>query len=221
MKTFLAFVIFIGVVTVAQAETMYIEDQLKLPMRKGQSTGHGIVRMLPSGLKVETLEQNKDTGYTRIRTSAGTEGWVLSRYLMKKPAARLQLVKAEKKLARLEAEKNKLDTRLNILAKEKGTLDQEHALLLRKNSELGQELKEIRLTSANAVAISDENKALKNQLATVGQELQSFRQEVGDLKSGIAQKWFMIGGGAVLLGIFLGLFLPNLRTRRQSRWGRY
>jgi SH3 domain protein len=221
MKTFLALAIFFSVVSIAQAETMYIEDQLKLPMRKGQSTSHAIVRMLPSGMKVEVLERNKETGYARIRTPAGTEGWVLSRYLMKTPAARERLKEAEAKLAALEAEKAGFDAKLNALSVEKEKLEHERARLREENSRLTEELDHIRRTSANAVAIAEENKALKGRLAVAEQELQSLRQETNDLKSGVAQQWFMLGGGAVLLGIILGLILPNLRMRRRSRWGRY
>ncbi len=221
MSKLLAVVIFFSAVAIAQAEPMYIEDQLKLPMRTGQSTGHAIVRMLSSGSKVEVLERNKETGYTHVRTSGGAEGWVLSRYLMQKPAARSRLVAAEKKLAKLAKENRNLNARLRDLDKEKGALDKGHALLLTENKRRVQELKDIRLASSNAVAIAEENKVLTSKLATAGDDIQLLRQEVSDLKSGVAQTWFLIGGGAVLLGILLGLFLPNFRMRRQSRWGRY
>lgn len=221
MKTFLALAIFFSVVSIAQAETMYIEDQLKLPMRKGQSTSHAIVRMLPSGMKVEVLERNKETGYAHIRTPAGTEGWVLSRYLMKTRAARERLKEAEAKLAALEREKAGFDAKLNALSVEKEKLENESARLRVENSKLAQELNHIRRTSANAVAIAEENKTLKGRLAVTKQELDSLRQETNELKSGVAQQWFMLGGGAILLGIILGLILPNLRMRRRSRWGRY
>jgi len=57
MKILFIIITMFGYIASAQAETRYIVDQAKLPMRSGQSTGHSIVRMLPSGTAVEVLGQ--------------------------------------------------------------------------------------------------------------------------------------------------------------------
>ena len=59
------------------AETVYIKDTLYVPLRGGQSQGHRILhRGLKSGLKLERLETNDETGYSKVRTEAGLEGWL-------------------------------------------------------------------------------------------------------------------------------------------------
>ncbi len=209
MKAFLAFALFFSMTTAAHAETLYIVDQIKLPMRTGQSTSHSIVRMLPSGMAVEVLEEGKD-GYTHIRTPGAKDGWILTRYLMKMPAARDRLEAAEIKV-----------TKYNALNEEKKAVEEEHARLQVENSKLEKELAFIRKTSAQALAMADENKALKMQAEEAEQALEGLRQETKDIKSGASQKWFMLGGGAILLGIILGLILPGLRRRKRSQWGQY
>ena len=100
MKLFFAIAALLAFATVAQAETGYIGDQAKMPMRSGEGTGFKITKMLPSGLAVEVLGQSK-SGYSRIRTQDGKEGWILSRYLMKTPAARDRLQAFEQELSQL------------------------------------------------------------------------------------------------------------------------
>ena len=78
----------------ALAETRYVSDRLEITMRSGTSTSHGILRMLRSGTPVEVLETDKKSGYSRIKTRSGKEGWVLTRFLMNGPAARDRLAEA-------------------------------------------------------------------------------------------------------------------------------
>ncbi len=209
MKAFLTFASFFSMFAFAHAETLYIVDQIKLPMRTGQSTSHSIVRMLPSGMAVKVLEKGKD-GYTHIRTPGAKDGWILTRYLMKMPAARDRLEAAEIKV-----------TRYNALYEEKKAIEEEHARLQSENSKLAQELASIRKTSAQALAMADENETLKIKAEQAEQALGNLRQETQDIKRGTSQKWFMLGGGAILLGIMLGLILPSLRRRKKSQWGQY
>ncbi len=209
MKILFIIITMFGYIASAQAETRYIVDQAKLPMRSGQSTGHSIVRMLPSGTAVEVLGQSS-TGYTHIRTRSGKDGWILSRYLMKEPAARTRLARAEKDLSNLLA-----------LKQEKKSLEQERSQLMEDNKKLQAELTHIRETAASAVAIADENESLKAKATQAEQTLEALRQETSDIRSGAQQRWFMLGGGAILFGVLLGLILPRLKVRRKDRWGRY
>jgi len=209
MKILFIIVAVFGYIVSAQAETRYIVDQAKLPMRSGQSTSHSIVRMLPSGTAVEVLGQSS-TGYTHIRTRSGKDGWILSRYLMKEPAARTRLARAEKELSNLVT-----------LKQEKKALEQERSQLMEDNKKLKTELAHIRETAANAVAIAAENESLKAKAMQAEQTLEALRRDTSDIRSGAQQRWFMLGGGAILFGILLGLILPRLKVRRKDRWGRY
>ena len=72
----------------ASAQPRYVSDRLEVTLRTGTSTQHSIIRMVPSGARVEVLETDGASGYSRVRAADGTEGWVLTRYLMEEPAAR-------------------------------------------------------------------------------------------------------------------------------------
>ncbi len=188
-------------------------------MRSGKSTSHGIIRMLRSGTPVEILETDKKTGYSHVRTRGGKEGWVLSRFLMKGPAARERLAEAEKELAELELENRRMATAIQSIKEEKLELQRDKQSLAGEHRQVSQELSEIKRTASSALAMDSENKELKSRVVTLERNLQTLQQENESLKDRTARDWFMVGAGVVLLGIIVGLIIPRIRWRRKSSWG--
>jgi SH3 domain protein len=210
--------LFLIMIGTAQAESRYVSDKLEITMRSGKGNSYSITRMLGSGTRVEVLEVDKSTGYSKVRTNSGKEGWVLSRYLMRSQAARDRLAAAEKKLAELELEKRKLETTLTALSDEKNTLNKKLSSLDGESRKVSQELTEIRRTASSALAIDSENKELKGRVVSLERELQTVQQENEGLKDRTARDWFMVGAAVVLLGIIVGLIIPRIRLRKKSSW---
>ena len=202
----------------AAAETLYVSDELALTLRSGQSTQHQILRMVTSGTPVDILETNDETGYSRVRTPQGVEGWVLSRYLMDHPTAKDQLANAQKKMARLEDENTNLQAKLKEVSGDKSSLTKEKGGLEAEKDKLQTELDHIRKTAASAIAIENENKRLSNERVRLETELQAVQQENHSLKDRRDREWFVRGAGVVIVGILIGLILPKVRFRRRSSW---
>ncbi|MFQ5642705.1 MAG: TIGR04211 family SH3 domain-containing protein [Thiogranum sp.] len=217
-STTLILILLFGLITTAAAETRYVSDRLEIQMRTGKGTKFRILRMLPSGTKLEVLETDQENGYTRVRAPGGVEGWVLSRLLMKGQAARDKLADAEKRLARLELENRKLSSSFDNLKKEKGGSDQERQKLSKENRRLSQELENIRRTASSSLAIDAENRELKSRIAAYERQVQSLQQENSGLKDRTARDWFMVGAGVVILGMVIGLIIPRIRWRKKSSW---
>ncbi|MDH3900987.1 MAG: TIGR04211 family SH3 domain-containing protein [Gammaproteobacteria bacterium] len=203
----------------ALAETRYVSDSLEITMRSGKSTSHGITRMLRSGTPVEILETDKKTGYSHVRTHSGKDGYVLSRFLMKGPAARDRLAEAEKELAELELENRKMATAIQAMNEEKMSLQQDQNSLAGEHRKVSQELSEIKRTASSALAMDSENKELKSRVVTMERTLQTLQQENESLKDRTARDWFMVGAAVVLLGIIVGLIIPRIRWRKKTSWG--
>ncbi len=219
MKASSFFLIFIATLSsLTQAETRYVSDRLEIQMRAGKSTQFKILRMLPSGTALERLEVDQENGYSRVRSASGVEGWVLSRFLMKGKAARDRLAEAEKRLARLELENNKLSGSFNELKNAKGNADQERNTLSKENRKLSQELEAIRRTASSALAIDADNKELKSKIIAYERQAQTLQQENEGLKDRTARDWFMVGAGVIILGMIIGLVVPRVRWRKKSSW---
>ncbi len=204
----------------AQAKTLYVTDVFNIMMRSGESSSHRILRQLSSGTPLEVISVNDETGYTQVRVSEGTTGYVLTRQLMNEPSARDRLAATEERLRSLQEEPDKLAGRLTALQDEYQTLQGEHSRLERVNTELEQELEGIRRTAADAVRISNERNELRKTLNALTRQVEDLKQKNRDLSHKTAQNWFLIGGGVIVLGIILGLILPHLRfRRRKNSWG--
>lgn len=202
----------------AVAETRYVSDTLEITMRSGKGTNFGITRMLRSGTPLEVLEVDKKSGYTKVRTKTGKEGWVLSRFLMNGRAARERLATAEKDLAELELENRKLTTAMATMTEEKSGLEKSLQELEGQSRGVNQELSEIKRTASSALAIDSENKELKGRMVSLERQLQTVQQENEALKDRTARDWFMVGAAVVLLGIIVGLIIPKIRFRKKSSW---
>ena len=215
----LALVLLFGLAPL-QAEERYITDQFEITMRSGESTGHKILRMLPSGFKVELIGSNKASGYSHVRLPDGKQGYVLTRQLMPIPSARDRLVAAEKRLEELQQEPGKLSAQLAKLQGEHQSLQVDSQNLLNEKAQLDKELESIRRTASNAIQISNERNELRKMVAQLTHQVEELKQENRELSNNSNQQWFLIGAGIVVLGIVIGLILPHLRfQRRKNTWG--
>ena len=204
-------------VKVAVAQTRYVEDRFEITLRTGQSTGHSIVRMLPTGIRLTVLEVDADAGYTRVRTPDGTEGWVLSRLLMSEAPARDQLAAARHRIDKLQSDNRLLGEQVASLTEVRTGLEARIEELTGAGEGLNEELTRIRRVSADALGLARENDELKAERKRNEVALEQVRTENMELRAHTTQRWFMIGAGVLGAGILTGLILPHLRYRRR-RW---
>lgn len=203
--------------TVASAETIYISDQLEASLRRGEGTKYQILRMLKSGEPLELIEYNRETGYTKVRTSSGTEGYVLSRYLMDEPASREQLSSLKENNQELRGIIVDLENRISELENISNSQSGEITQLQSEKQTLDTELTEIREATADVITIKRSNRTLTDQVDQLTAEKTQLQTENNEYRSKTKQDWFVRGAGVVLLGVLIGLILPKLRRRK--RWG--
>ena len=200
------------------AQTAWVSDQFEITLRTGPSTSNAIQRMIPSGAALEVLERDDESGYARVRTQGGTEGWVLSRYLMNEPGAREQLEALSGQLTGANAEAESLGTQLTGIRAEYDGLTNRVSELERDKEALETELEQIKRTSANVLAIDNQNKDLRQQLTNAEIHISTLEQENDDLSRESTRNWFITGALVVVGGVLIGLILPRMRFQRRSRY---
>lgn len=204
----------------AQAQRQYVSDELVITMRTGPSTQNAIIRNLRAGQPVDVLEEQPDAdGYARVRVpDTDTEGWVLKQYLTPSPIARDRLAVAQRELASARERTAALEDQLQSLTAE---LEQTRNRLGESQTEtadVSAELEDIRQASANAVALRDENEALRSRVSQLTTRIDRMTMENAELGSRSRQNWFIVGAGVLFGGIIIGLVAPSLRRRRRSSW---
>jgi SH3 domain protein len=203
----------------AQAQTRYVSDLTNLEVRRGPSTEHAILRWLEPGTQLQVLEQDQQSGWSRVRVSdQGTEGWILTRFLMDEPGARNRLAAAERNLAATRDRLATLEAQSRELGANLGSARTELEQTRTSHATVSQELADLRTAAANVVEIRDRNTSLQQRLIEREREVEALTTENARLSGRSSQNWFIVGASVLLAGIVIGLVAPTLRRRRRSDW---
>jgi SH3 domain protein len=204
----------------ALAESAWVSDQFEIMLRTGPSTNNAIQLMLGSGAKLEVLERDAESGYSRVRTSGGTEGWVLTRYLIGEPAAREQLEQLSGELTNATAQGSTMGSQLKAIKSEYDNATRRIAGLEAEKKALQTELDQIKKTAANVLAIDSQNQSFREQLGDAQTRITVLEQENEALGRQTNRNWFITGALVLLGGVAVGLLLPSMRFQRRSRYDR-
>lgn len=223
MKSKLRWTLLILVLTVpaAYGESAWVSDEFEITLRSGPSTSNAIQLMLGSGLQLEVLERDPESGYSRVSTMAGTEGWVLTRYLMNERSAREQLETLTSELTNANSRGTSMGSQLTAIKSEYDAAMSRIDTLQREKAVAENELAEIKRTAANVLGINEQNQSLMEQLATTQIRADTLEQENRRLASQSTRYWFMSGGLLLFVGVILGIWLPRIRWQRRSGYDRF
>jgi SH3 domain protein len=223
MKTFyrVAVLCSLFAIQAAWAAPAWVTDQFEITLRSGPSTSNAIQLMINSGTQLEVLERDAESGYSRVRTAGGTEGWVVSRYLMNERSAREQLERLSSQLTDANSRGTSLGSQLTSIKDQYEAATARIATLESEKAALEQELAEIKRTAANVLAINDQNESLMEQLSAAQIHGDTLEQENRQLAGQSTRYWFMTGAVVLVVGIILGIWLPRIRWQRRSRYDRF
>ena len=206
----------------AQAEVVYVTDNLNLSLRSEENNSSKVVKQIPTGTPLTIIEENKSTGFVHVRMNDGTEGYMPIRNTMKEPPSRAQLESLNKNMAALQSENARLKAELSTVKESitpGTTLEQS---LATERDQLNRELNELKKTAASTIELKNQRDELQERVVNVERELQQFKLENQALQDTANQDWFLYGGILALIGVVLGFILPKLSWRRsRSSWDSY
>ncbi len=221
MERLLGLLILSLVATGAAGEPVrYVQDYIKVPLRTGKSTQNKILRMLPSGTRVELLEEDSG-GYARVRTTQGIEGWILSRYLREERSARDRLTQIEQALDKQREENQAHKREIGTIKAHAAEIERSNEELRESNADLTKELESVRLTAGRSLEIEDENEALRQEKEELERKIDAVERENARLTDRSRRDWFVAGAGVALGGLLLGLIIPRIPWRRRKRWDQF
>lgn len=205
---------------IAQARTVYIDDTLFAPVRTGQGTQYRILHNgLRSGTAVTLLETNEESGYSRIRTETGLEGWIPTRHLTNQPIARDRLAAVNRELEQARAQLQEARNNLTNVNSEREELSANEERLERRVAELTDELEEIRTISANALTLDRRNRELQEDNQKMRNEVEVLTAEVQRLEARKESDFMLLGAGLLILGMILAVVLPWLKpSKKTDNW---
>ncbi|MGI9205557.1 MAG: TIGR04211 family SH3 domain-containing protein [Woeseiaceae bacterium] len=208
----------LGLSITASAQSAWVSDQFEVMLRTGPSTSNAIQLQVDSGTELEILGEDAEAGYTQVRTRGGTEGWVLTRYLMSEPSAREQLVTLTQQLTDATSDSSGLGSQLSALRGEFDSATRQIRDLEQDKTNLQQQLDDITEKAADTLAIDRQNQNLQQQLTDTEIQVSLLEQENEDLSGQTKRNWFITGALVLFGGVLLGLVLPRMKFQRRSRY---
>lgn len=192
----------------------YAKPGLTIPVRQDSRNNAEIKAWLPMDVQVSLLRQDGD--WARIRLANGTEGWVRSRDLGEKPVLPPELLKPKEggrkdippiqniqnQFRQMEGDNKHLTQELETCSTElKGLRSRHDALIADPNSMY--QLKKS-LTAAEL------------QISELQKQLEAAQIENEVLKKNETIKWFLAGGGVLLLGWLIGRLSAASGRKKKS-----
>ncbi|MDD2659578.1 MAG: TIGR04211 family SH3 domain-containing protein [Methylococcales bacterium] len=219
MKTILsAFLILILTFGLAEAETVYVTTNLALTLKSEESMRGKVLQTLAIGTPLTVIKVNKKSGFTRVRTINGIEGFIESRHITTQLPVLNKNETSSKLIESLQTENTALKTELTQVKSSitpGTTLEQS---LANERDKLKRELGELKMTSSNCSQLKNERDDLRERFVSADRELQQLKLENQALKDSASQDWFLYGGILALAGVILGFILPKLGWRRKNSW---
>ncbi len=202
------------------ATTVYVRDTLYVPLRGGQSIEYRIVHKgLRSGTSLELIEQNDDTGYSRVRLDDGMEGWIQTQYLQDEPIAQDLLEATQEELRKLSAVHQQTLLRIQALDEESEAREAELETVRAQYQQTSSELEEITRLAASTISIEESNRALIAERDILEQQIDDLLIANDKLTDSSAQEWFVRGGAVVIVALILGFWASRrIYHRRASSW---
>lgn len=218
MKKRLLFLVILFLSWTANAETIYVTDDLELTLRSDSSQKSKIVKMLPSGTSLIVLKRESN-GYIKVQTPKGSKGYILSRHTKKNHTNSWYLKIATEKLEQLRSKSKQIETELEILKSEHTNEVSDNRSLGEQKDQISQELSNLQQTTANTLQLKQQRDQLQERVVNAERELQQLKRDKQTLEDSTNQTWFIYGGILAFAGIFLGLIIPRISWRRKSsRW---
>jgi len=214
---FLACSLIVLEIAYAYAQTVYVTDEFEITMRTGPSIENKIIAMLPTGTKLQVIEEKGD--WILAKGPNDEEGWIFKRYAS---------AEIPKKII-LEQLRNKYQEAAKQLETEK-----EKALTFEmKNKELGSALhtsqkqfEKVNKDYTGLVAESKDFLHLKNEHASnidnlkkTTSELIILKKENEDLRLSTNLIWFLSGAGVVAVSWLVGFMMGKVTRRSRSLYG--
>lgn len=196
------------------AETRYIGDELRVPLRSGMGNQYRIIhRGLVSGTQLELIQTATDDDnveWAQVRTRSGLEGWIRSQYLLNEPTAAIKLAKLEAKMAQLDGDQTQLLDANEALEKENQALKEQLSQISEQYRQLKNDYAELEKLSANAIALNEQNKKLSESHQLLQTRAEVLKTENERLMNNRTYQQWIYGAGILISGIFISFILQAL-----------
>lgn len=203
----------------AENDVRYVRDWITVPLHEGQSASSAVVYPgVKSGTELTVVQPDPGSGFTRVRTSSGVEGWIATTYLMAHPTASMELDKANAELAKLQKANTLLKQEQANIPADKKLAAEQLTKLRNDNTQLHKQLQILQHAPDNATQLAEDNIDLRKNNKKLLERVATTDKQLAELRSAQNYTMFREGAFAVFAGAILTVLIPRLKPKKRSEW---
>ena len=197
-------------------EIGYVSDYFQITLRAGPGTDYKILAFLSSGERVEIINEQGDWYKVRLLNPKykNKEGWVLSRFIIKRKPYKELADELIKKNARLKEEISQLEGKLSEVTESQRRLSQQLKDTAQAYQEVEQKYESLKKDCSNFLSLKQRYDMNVKELKKIKSKLNKVEKENEELKRSQAHRWFATGAFVLFSGIVLGFILGRQKKRR-------
>lgn len=200
--------------TVAAAQTRYIKPTAEIPMRSGQGRDYKILAIVANGDAVTMLEENE--AWAKIVTEDGIEGWILKRYLSSEEPLESQVATLREENKELLQQIGELQDRNEELLASNAALKETLANNREQLDSAAAKYEALVNETADVINIKENMTKSRQTVSRLQRQLGSVVAENKRLKASRNIKWFLAGGGTLIVGCIIGAMTRKSKKGRSS-----
>ncbi len=210
--------LFVSISKTHATSSVYVSDSLEITLRRGPTTEHKILAILHSGQSLELLDKENGWSFVRILdgTNKDTEGWVLSRYLIKRLPWVTQVGSLKKENNSLKEKIAQFDKEYKKVSKQKRELTERLQTTAENLKKLKIDHEALRLGSSEYLKLKQELQTLKQQLTIAQEKEKKLSKEIQKFKFSQNIKWFFAGAFVLFVGWLIGLTIGRQQKKHRS-----
>lgn len=198
--------------------TLYISDDLKTALRTGPTTNHRISAFLPSGTPL-SVKSSTDEWVEVDVIGTDKDGWISRLSVQSQPGAKAQLVNRDATIEKLKAELSLLRTTHDELKSLNSETHSSLGGITEQFDRLNKEYEELQSLSKDAVKNHQRMQTLHEEMASLQTKHSELEIAHELLRQDNYNRGLIHGLIAVVLGIFIAIIVPRLKSRQRSnRW---
>jgi len=125
---------------------VYITDSLYIYMHAGAGKNFRILGSVNAGTELDFLEQDDDSGFTKVKDTKGRTGWIDKRYISKTPGLAFQNQELTQNMSVVQNDLREAQIKLP-------KLQQQSAVLLTENTDLKLKIKALKKTAEQQTSL--------------------------------------------------------------------
>ena len=211
---FLSFGTVLFSATVVVADSRYVIPSAEVVLRSGAGREYKVISVVKDGDLVELLKE--DGSYASVRLANGKEGWMLKRYLSADPPLSNIVASLRAENEQLKQKEIALTQKFSEVSANLSKTENDLHSTLDERNKITTDFQTLQQDTANVIKIKEDKLKATRQNEALTQEITALKEENDRLNKDKSIHWFIVGGGVLLVGMFLGRLSSKSRKRKSS-----